>query len=89
MIITRNYEVQWITKNIIYQFVSPSTHRVDITERSIKFLKNHFKARLAILDPNYSSAQWDLLIPQINIILNLLRAKRVNQRLSIDIYCFR
>ena len=36
-----------------YQLVPPHTHRRNVAERAIQTFKNHFKAGLASIDPNF------------------------------------
>ena len=50
--------------------------------------KNHFKAGLATADPNFPLTEWDRLIPQANITLNLLRTSRANLALSACAYIY-
>ena len=65
-----------------YQLASPGDHRINSAERAIQTYKNHFISTLQGTDPDYPENGWDLLMPQINITLNLLRASRVNPKLS-------
>ena len=65
-----------------YQLASPGDHRINYAERAIQTYKNHFISTLQGTDPDYPDNGWDLLMPQINITLNLLRASRVNPKLS-------
>ena len=51
-------------------------------------LQNYLKAGLAIIDPDYQTTEWDRLIPQAEVTLNLSRASRVNPRLSAYGYIF-
>ena len=75
-------------EKINFQLVPPHIHRANLAERAIQTYKNHFKAGLAAVDPDFPLAEWDMLIPQANIILNLLRASRVNPQLSAYAYLF-
>ena len=75
-------------ENITFQLVPPHIHRANLAERAIQTYKNHFKAGLATVDPDFPLAEWDRLIPQANITLNLLRASRINPRLSAYAYLF-
>ena len=52
------------------------------------FAKAHFKAALAGADPNFPLSEWDRLLPQTNITLNLLRSARTNPRLSACTFIF-
>lgn len=69
-------------QGIDYQLTPTSQHRRNAAERAIRTWKNHFIAGLATLNPSFPLAQWDLLIPQTNITLNLLRPSRLNPKLS-------
>ena len=44
-------------ENIKYQLVPPHVHRSNIAERVIQTFKNHFKAGLPTLDPDFSIAE--------------------------------
>ena len=48
--------------------------------------KNHFIAGLCTTDPDFPLHLWDLLLPQAELTLNLLRGARVNPRLSAHEY---
>ena len=69
-----------------YQLVPPHTHRRNLAERAIQTYKNHFKAGLASVDPNFPLSEWDRLLDQANITLNLLRSARTNPLLSAYSY---
>lgn len=68
--------------DITLQLVPPGQHRVNAAERAIRTFKNHFIAGLATCDPKFPISLWDRLIPQACITLNLLRASRINPKLS-------
>ncbi len=44
------------------------------------------KSTLAAIDPNFPVREWDRLLPQIEITLNLLRTSRSNPKLSAYAY---
>ena len=46
----------------------------------------HFKSCIAATDPNFPLSEWDRLIPQANITINLPRNARVNPKLSAYSY---
>ena len=69
-----------------YQLVPPYSHRRNLAERAIQTWKNHFKAGLASLNPNFPLAEWDRLLHQANVTLNLLRASRSNPKISAYTY---
>ena len=71
-----------------YQLVPPYKHRNNQAERAIQTFKHHFKAGLASVDPSFPLSEWDRLIPQANITLNLLRSSRVNPNLSAYSFIF-
>ena len=49
-------------------------------------MENHYKAGLATVDPDFPVGEWDRLVPQCNITINLLRAARANPKLSAYAY---
>ena len=65
-----------------YQPVPPHIHRRNLADRAIQTLKNNFKAGLASVDPNFLLSEWDRLINQANITLNMLQASRSNPKIS-------
>ena len=71
-----------------FQYVPAYTHRSNLAERAIQTFKAHFKAGLAITNPNFPKAQWDRLIPQAVMTLNMLRSARVNPKISAYAYIF-
>ena len=72
--------------NTSFQLVPPNSHRRNLAERAIQTHKNHFKAELATTDPKFPLSEWDQLIQQANITLNLLRTARVNPKLLAYAY---
>jgi hypothetical protein len=55
------------------QLVPPHVHQCNAAEQAIRTFKDHFLAILAGVDPTYPTDCWDLLIPQAELTLNLLR----------------
>ena len=55
-----------------YQLVPPHTHRANSAERAIQTFKAHFIAGLSSLDPDFPVSEWDRLLPQAFLTLNLL-----------------
>ena len=76
------------TQNIKFQLAPPNIHRRNAAERAIRTFKNHFIAGLASVDPDFPLHQWDQLIDQAVITLNLLRPARLNPALSAYAYLF-
>ena len=75
-------------RNINYQLVPPHVHRRNAAKRAIHTFKNHFLSVLRAADPEYPVAEWDRLLSQAELTLNLLRPSRINPRLSAYAYLF-
>ena len=71
-----------LDQDITLQLVTPHMHRNNPAERAIQTWKDHFLAGFASVHPDFPMAEWDRLIPQCNITLNLLRASRIHPQLS-------
>ena len=71
-----------LKNNQNYELVPPHQHRRNSAERAIRTFKNHLLAGLASCDPNFPVAEWDRILPQCELTLNLLRNSRVNPNLS-------
>ena len=56
-----------------YQLVPPHVHQRNCAERAIRTFKDHFLTILAGVVPTYPKDRWDLLLPQAELTLNLLR----------------
>ena len=76
-------------KDITFQLVPPHSHRTNLAERATQTFKNHFKAGLASLGPDFPLTEWDRMIYQVVITLNLLMSARINPKLSAYAYIFR
>ena len=72
--------------NIIFQLVPPDAHRRNAAERAICTFKHHFLSTLATCHTDFPIAEWDRLLPQSQMTLNLLRAARCNPNLSAYAY---
>ena len=72
----------FIKEEIVWQLVPPHQHQANAAERAIQTFKHHMKACLATIDPQYPLREWDRLLPQCELTLNLLRASKVNPKLS-------
>jgi hypothetical protein len=72
----------------MYQLVPPHVHRRNAAERATRTFKSHLLAFLATCDPDFPVAEWDRLLFQAKLTLNLLRSSRVNPRLSAHAYLF-
>jgi hypothetical protein len=68
--------------NATFQLVPPDMHRRNRAERAIRTFKDHFLAILAGVDAVFPPYLWDLLLPQAELTLNLLRQSTLNPRIS-------
>ena len=66
----RTIETKWKAR---FQLVPPHVHRRNRAERAIRTFKDHFIAILAGIDKTFPKSLWDLLLPQAEITVNLLR----------------
>ena len=66
----------------------PHNHRANAAERAIQTFKHHFKSCLATIDPDFPIREWDRLLTQAELTLNLLQTARVNPSLSAYAYLF-
>ena len=60
----------------------PGNHRTNSSERAGRTWKNHFIATLATCDPTFPLQQFDRLVPQAELTLNLLRRSPVSPTIS-------
>ena len=74
--------------NLKYQLVPPEVHRRNAAERAIRTFKNHFLSCLATCNKNFPIREWDRLLPQTVMTLNMLRNTRLNPALSAYTYLF-
>jgi hypothetical protein len=65
-----------------YMLVEPHNHRVNAAERAIQTFKDHFISALATTDSEFPLQLWDKLTSQVVTTLNLIRAYRINPRIS-------
>ncbi len=61
------------SERIGIQLVPPHNHRVNAAERPITTFKEHFIAALATVDAHCPLQLWDEFLPQVELILNMLR----------------
>jgi hypothetical protein len=57
-------------------------HRRNRAERAIRTFKDHLLAILAGVNAAFPPYLWDLLLPQAELTLNLLRQATLNPRIS-------
>jgi len=60
------------------QLVEPHNHRVNAAECAIQMFKDAFIVALATTDSNFPLQLWDKITPQVQDMLNLMRASRVD-----------
>ena len=58
--------------------VPPANHGQNPAERAIGIHKSHFASTINGLDKGHPQGGWDLLIPQVNMTLNMPRPRTVN-----------
>ena len=71
-----------------FQLVPPHNHRANLTEQAIQTFKNHFKAGLSSLHPDFSITEKDRLLLQAYLTQNLLRQAIAYPSLSAYAYLF-
>jgi hypothetical protein len=75
---------QFLTKqDCRLQLVEPHNHRVNAAEQAIQTFKNAFIAALATTDSGFPLQLWEKLTPQVQDMLNLMRASRINPTISM------
>jgi hypothetical protein len=57
-------------------------HRRNKAERAIRTFKAHFLSILASVDPAFPPNRWDLLLPQAELTVNLLRQSTLYPTMS-------
>jgi hypothetical protein len=70
------------TNHIDFQLVPPANHIANAAEHAIQTAKNHFIAGLCSCPSNFPLNQWDKLVPQAELTLNLMRGSRMNPKQS-------
>ena len=71
-----------LSTDVKFELVPPHQHRRNAAERAICIYKNHLLAGLATCDPDCPVEEWDRLLFQCELTLNLLRTSRINPKLS-------
>jgi hypothetical protein len=71
--------VTWQAK---FQLVPPDMHPCNRAERAIRTFIDHFLSILGGVDAFFPPYLWDLLLPQAELTLNLLRQLALNPRIS-------
>ena len=74
--------------NMTYQLVPPHDHRRNRAEKAIQTFKDHFVAILCGADKEFPLNLWDLLLPQAEATLNMLRPSRMTPTVSAYAYAW-
>jgi hypothetical protein len=75
--------VEFLTlKNIEVKMCPPKMHRTLKAERAIRTWKNHLLASLATADNDFPLYLWNLIVPQVETTLNLMRQSTASQHIS-------
>ena len=64
-----------------YQLIPPHIHSRNAAERAIRTLKAHFISTLTGIAPTFPNNLWDLLLPQTDLTLNILRQSSLNPKI--------
>ena len=67
--------------NSTFQLVLPYQHRQNVAETAIKTVKSHLLSGIASCHKQFPITEWDRLLPQAEITLNLLRNSRINPKI--------
>jgi hypothetical protein len=67
--------------HIQFQRVPPKELRVNAAEQAIWTFKNHFVSVLCTVHSKFQVTEWDCLLPQTTLTLNLLRSSRIHPSL--------
>jgi hypothetical protein len=79
---SRSLENYMAQEKIVIQYVPPQNHRANPAERAIQTAKNHFISAMAGTNPNFPTDQWDELLPQVEITMNLIRPSSADPLIS-------
>ena len=80
--VVKGVQDYYLSNRIEFQFTPPIVHRCNAAEREIRTWKDHFISGLSSTHKDFPLYLWDILVPQDNITLNLLRKYRVHLTLS-------
>ena len=64
------------------QIASPGDHRTNPAENAVKHAEAHFKSVRACADPSFDPKDWDQLLLQTELTLNLSRPSKINPNVS-------
>ena len=75
-------------ENVTFELVSPHQHRRNAAERAIRTMKNYLLAGLVTCHPDFPMREWDRLLSQCELTINLLHNSRINPQLSAWSFLF-
>ena len=75
-----------LNTNSTFELIPLHQHRRIAAEQAIRTSTSHLFARLVICDPDYPIKDWDRLLRQSELTLNLLRTSRIKPNLSTLAY---
>ena len=70
----------------MYQLVPPHQHCQNSAETAIKTVRSRLLSGIATCHQHFPITEWDMLLPQAEMTLNLLRNSRVNPKISAWTY---
>ena len=62
--------------------VTPGNHRNNPAERAIQTYRSYFLSARAGVDPSFPAKNWDLILSQVSIIVNLVLPSQINPLIS-------
>ncbi|KAL7476583.1 hypothetical protein ACHAW6_002434 [Cyclotella cf. meneghiniana] len=67
------YKQTIMDNGLTYQLLPPDMHQRNLAEKSMQTFKDHFVAILSGVDDSFPMHLWDRLLPQAELMVNLLR----------------
>lgn len=67
---------------LAFQLCPPNDHRANRAERAIRTVKNHIVSMMAAADKDFPANLWDLLMPHVELCVNLYRPAANNSFIS-------
>ena len=83
---SNNFKLAILKTKSKFELVPPYMHIRNMARKAIRTSKNHLHSGLASTDPDFPITEWDYLLRQSEITLNLLHTSRINPWLSLWAY---
>ena len=80
--VLKAYDIETSNKERLINLATPENKRANHAERAMDIVKPHIVSTIAGCDIDFPIKAWNLLLPQIEITLNLLRTSTVDSTLS-------